>query len=160
MNTGANVYVKYICSVYNITVELMKHYQGPTAEVKVNDKLEIIELIYHSYTLFGDFKNLMENFLTIAQEYPYKKWLFDQRNITVLAPTTIDWIMQDWYPRSVKLLGSERKVAVVHSEDVFAKISSESIVSQIMNSEEFSEGYLQKDFADVDTAFQWLKDLD
>lgn len=137
----------------------MKQYIIKTAEVKANDKLKVLELIYHAYTPFENFKDLMDKFLTIAKDCGYKKWFFDQRQITVLAPATIDWIMQDWYPRSIELLGSERKIAVVHSKDVFAKVSSENVVSQILEDDVFSEGYLQKDFDDVEAAYTWLKQL-
>ena len=102
----------------------------------------------------------MTKFLVIGENCGYKKWLFDQREIKVLVPITIDWILNDWYPHSVEVLSSERKITVVRSQDVFAKISSESIVSQILLKEDFKEGYLQKDFDILEETYLWLEQLE
>ncbi len=61
-------------------------------------------------------------------------------------------VVEDWYPRSVKLLGNTRRSAILVSKNVFGELTVKKAMSTLQQSQHLEASY----FTDIDAARSWL----
>ncbi|UYZ59190.1 hypothetical protein [Hymenobacter latericus] len=100
-----------------------------------------------------DFKAILNHLDRLLRLRNWSKLLADQQLMTPFTPEETAWVMHDWLPRAVGE-GPYRYAAVILPLDVFARLSSQNVLSES-----------QKKFvayrycADAAEAAQWLRPL-
>jgi hypothetical protein len=99
-----------------------------------------------------DYRELWDAILPIAQQHRITRWLLDQRQMGAMMPADMQWVVEDWYPRSVKLLGNSRRSAILVSANVFGEITVKKGINSLVQTQDLETDY----FTDLEEARQWL----
>ncbi|AYA38709.1 hypothetical protein D3Y59_17620 [Hymenobacter oligotrophus] len=101
----------------------------------------------------NDFKAVLNHLDRLLRLRNWSKLLADQQLMTPFTPEETAWVMQDWLPRAVGE-GPYRYAAVILPLDVFARLASQSVLSE---SQKKFVAY--QHCATEAEAVQWLRQL-
>src|SRR5690349_934297 len=91
--------------------------------IGVEPENELMSVTWTRAILNQDYRDLWDEILQIAKKHRIKRWLLDQREMGAMAPADMKWVVEDWYPRSVKVLGKQRRSAIVLSKNIFGEVT-------------------------------------
>jgi hypothetical protein len=69
-----------------------------------------------------------------------------------MMPADMQWVVEDWYPRSVKLLGDQRRSAILVSRNVFGELTVKKGLHNLQQTQNLETVY----FTEPEAARQWL----
>jgi hypothetical protein len=99
-----------------------------------------------------DYRELWDAILPIAHQHRVVRWLLDQRQMGAMMPADMQWVVEDWYPRSVKLLGNSRRSAILVSANVFGELTVKKGISSLVQTQDLETAY----FTELEEARRWL----
>ncbi len=91
--------------------------------LEVEPQHKLLAVIWTRPVLNQAYWELWEAILPIARDFKVTRWLLDQRKMGAMMPADMEWVVADWYPRSVKLLGSYCRSAMIVSQNVFGELT-------------------------------------
>jgi hypothetical protein len=85
---------------------MVKTYTIKYTLIQIEPDQQLLAVFWTKPIMNQDYQELWDVILPIAQEYKITCWLLDQRKMGAMLPNDMQWVVEDWYPRSVKLLGA------------------------------------------------------
>ncbi len=120
--------------------------------IQVEPLNHLLLVVWTRAIMHQDYRELWDAILPIAQQYQVTRWLLDQRLMGAMSPQDMQWVVEDWYPRSVRLLGNTRRSAILVSKNVFGELTVKKAMSNLKQSQNLDMAY----FTDIDAARSWL----
>lgn len=122
------------------------------ARVHVGRPTRLVVLEWFAYANVGQFRQMLEDALAIAQELGCERWVAHNQRLKVIAPASQRFITEDWWPRFAKL--PLRRLGIVVTEDDFGRISLERVIERATPISPFHIRY----FPTFDEALSWVHD--
>ncbi len=120
--------------------------------IGVESEHALMSVIWTRPVLNQDYRDLWNLILPMAEKYRITRWLLDQREMGPMMPADMQWVVDDWYPRSVKKLGKHRRSAIVVSKNIFGELTVKKGISGLKETQDLESRF----FDDPDSARQWL----
>jgi hypothetical protein len=120
--------------------------------IGVEPEHALMAVIWTRPILNQDYRDLWDKILPIAEKYHITRWLLDQREMGPMMPADMQWVVEDWYPRSVKKLGKHRRSAIVVSKNIFGELTVKKGINGLKETQDLESRF----FDDPDAARQWL----
>ena len=122
----------------------------PQITVLYHPESKIIHHEVHDNVHGQDFRDALMAGVEAMKKYGAKKWLSDDRKLTVFSPDDLAWTRSVWRPEVIKL--GWKYWAIVQPERTLARMRIEERAEALPK-----EGVTTKLFSDPDEAMKWLK---
>jgi hypothetical protein len=116
-------------------------------------KNSLIHLRWKRYATSEEFQEGLNAGLHWVLEYKIERWLANLKNMSVIKDSDRNWTNNEWFPQLYKT--SLKKMAIVHSQDVFNNLSVSKIMAEARAERFFTVAY----FHDAEEAHQWLLEI-
>lgn len=110
----------------------------------------LIHLRWKRYATTEEFREGLNAGLNFVNELKIKRWLANLKNMSVIKEADRNWTNEEWFPKLYKT--SLKKMAIVHSQDVFNNLAVSKIMSEAKAERFFTVAY----FRDAVEAHLWL----
>ena len=125
-------------------------------EIEYKEEINSIRLDWDGFVSTKEFIEAMEIALENFIEKSAISFLVNQERRKILPPDASEWFINTWFPKLLKSVGTDIKVAVVVSHNLFGKISVQKNISTLENKNERIMPY--KYFDTEEEAYEWLKE--
>jgi hypothetical protein len=126
-------------------------------DIIVHKDNKFIEMIWHGATSSETYRESCLKVLDILKQYPFHKFLYDQRLMGVISSSDTKWSYEEYYPAYMRLVGRHKKSAVILSSNAFGEFSVKNLVDGIEKTKNTDEDVLvNKYFKDREEAIKWL----
>ncbi|CAA9275661.1 MAG: hypothetical protein AVDCRST_MAG95-3009 [uncultured Adhaeribacter sp.] len=132
----------------------MKVYHNEQITIFLEKRIHLLHLVWTGIPTSENFYNAFIASLQVAVQHQVKKWLIDQRNLTMFNPKDLQWWIQQWLPEAARHLSSKSKIAIIqHDLNQFGKLGSDRLLRAVfaLNANLKSRYFLQED-----EAREWL----
>lgn len=127
----------------------MPYYDASFLKIHWNEKINCVQMEWKKFVHGEGFRSGLNKGLELVNSRKTAKWLADLKHLRVISVADQEWSKNDWFPRAIS--NGIRHMAIVLPDDLFAKLS----VNSIMTNVEISELFVRY-FNDVNDAEQWL----
>ncbi|MBL7928849.1 MAG: hypothetical protein JNL47_05165 [Bacteroidia bacterium] len=110
----------------------------------------LIHLRWKRFATTEEFREGLNAGLKFVMEFKIERWLANLKNMSVIKDADRSWTNEEWFPQLYKT--NLKKMAIVHSQDVFNNLAVSKIMSEAKAERFFTVAY----FHDVDEARHWL----
>lgn len=110
----------------------------------------LIHLRWKRFTTTEEFRDGLNTALKYVNELKIERWLANLKNMSVIKEADRNWTNEEWFPQLYKT--GLKKMAIVHSQDVFNNLA----VSKIMSEAKAERFFIVAYFRDADEAHRWL----
>ncbi|TAF67429.1 MAG: hypothetical protein EAZ55_03700 [Cytophagales bacterium] len=127
-------------------------YQGEKTWVECDNSQQIILLHCHAYTDMTEYKTALLESLNYAHNHHIKKYIFDHRQLQLLAEGHL-WFEQKWLPEALKKLGNI-SMAFLVSQKTNGETALKKTMPNRFPPNSFQVGFFQQENA----AHKWLQE--
>lgn len=110
----------------------------------------LIHLRWKRFATSEEFREGLNAGLKFVIELKIERWLANLKNMSVIKDADRNWTNQEWFPELYKT--NLKKMAIVHSQDVFNKLAVSKIMSEARAERFFTVAY----FSNANEAHHWL----
>ncbi len=114
----------------------------------------LIQLRWKRYANSEEFREGLMAGLKYVNDLKIERWLANLKNMSVIKEADRIWTNEEWFPQLYKT--NLKKMAIVHSQDVFNNLSVNKIMSEAKAERFFTVAY----FREVDEAHRWLTEIE
>ena len=124
-------------------------YDANNATLTFDDKNEILIGTWDGFISENDFIDILNKALLIIKERKARFWIADNRKLKVFTKAVQDYIASEWVPRALQ--AGVKKLAVITSENVFAKQSEKATLDKLKKTPDFIGT-----FQSIEDAKEWF----
>ena len=101
----------------------------PYLTVHWNEEIKCVWMEWKKFVKGAGFRNGLDKGLELIIAKESSKWLADLTRLKVVDMEDQEWSNNDWFPRAIE--GGIQWMAIVVPEDIFAKMSVNSIMEKV-----------------------------
>lgn len=113
----------------------------------------LIHLRWKRFATTEEFREGLNAGLKFVMEHKIERWLGNLKDMSVIKESDRIWTNEDWFPQLYK--SKLKKMAIVHSQDVFNKLAVSKIMADARAERYFTVAY----FHDTGEAHHWLTEI-
>ena len=127
----------------------MEHFNSDYLNITLEQEQGMVVMSWKKFVKGTGFRNGLDTGLKLCMEHGISRWLADLRYLKVVDLEDQEWSNSDWFPRAIA--GGITSMAIVIPRDVFAKMSVNSIMEKV-NDSDLEVHY----FEHLEAAREWL----
>ena len=129
-------------------------YKQPNVEIYYDTEHSAIYIYWKGFVMLDDFKIAMLKALEFYQEKNAKHWLIDQTERQAVHPKVNEWVLEEFYPKLLKVAEKDAKMAVIVPKDVFGRFSMNSQTESL--TKKYAEMIPYQYFKSLSEATKWF----
>lgn len=107
----------------------MEFFNAPYLTIHRDDVYNCVWMEWKKFVKGPGYRNGLDKGLELAISMNTTRWLADLRKMNVVDPDDQSWSNDNWFPRALK--GGIENIAIIMPQDVFAKMSVDSIMEKV-----------------------------
>jgi hypothetical protein len=124
-------------------------YDTPYATMWFHPEAKVVHHQVHKFIFGDEFYKFLLSGTEAMKKYKARKWLSDDRAVTVIRPEDMEWGIKNWIPPTVA--AGWKYWAIVQPAKALAQMNLEGLSQQYA-----TFGIESKFFSDPDEAMKWL----
>lgn len=105
----------------------MIYFENEAATIFVLPEKKLAVTKWKGFASTDELRTLLDEALNLIDNYTIHYWLNDNRFMKVVRPADQEFVVNEWLPKYLQKAEIKKSVTI-ESEDIFSKMSSESIL--------------------------------